>query len=185
MKRKILVLDTRSNRRLAARSLRKNKPYGPVIILTSAVTIHAVTAALDLPEGNLAKGARADEVVDKCAASTYVSIPSGDITVIRGHITAYKQATPATRENLWRIVHNDLKALMRTFQEAADNTVADAVAIIESGGFKVKHQPVPQKHEFMAENNAVSGTVDLTAPGGPEYSATTGSILPMALPGKE
>jgi hypothetical protein len=169
MKKTILLLATRSNRRLSARNLRKNRPYGPVIILTT-VTIHTVTAVLDIPEGHLERGERADEILTKAASSTYVSVPPPDILAMRGRLNDYNAATPATRENRWRLVHNDLKELMSTFQNAANDTVADAVAIIESGGFKVKHQSIKQKQEFIAENNAVSGTVDLTAPGGPAHS---------------
>ncbi len=154
---------------MAARLAKKNA-HGPIIILTTMVMIHTATAVLDIPDGNLERGARADEIVDACATSTYVTVPVVDITLARGNITAYKLATPATRPNLWRIVHNDLKALMRLFQQAADNTVADAVAIIESGGFKVKKIPLPQKHVFKVENNAVSGSVDLEAEGGPAHS---------------
>jgi hypothetical protein len=44
------------------------------------------------------------------------------------------------------------------------------VAIIESGGFRVKEIPMHQKQEWNVENSLVSGRVDLTAPGGPAYS---------------
>jgi len=170
MKKTILLLATRSNRRLSARNLRKKRPYGPVIILTTSVTIHAVTAVLDIPDGNLERGQRADEILTKAASSTYVTVPPPDILAMRGRLSDYNAATPATRENRWRLVHNDLKALMGIFQTAANDNVGDAQAIIESGGFKVKHAPSFHKHVFQAENSAISGVIDLTAEGGGQQS---------------
>jgi hypothetical protein len=95
----------------------------------------------------------------------YSAVPPSNITAIQLNITAYNGATAATRLNFWRIMHNDIKALMRMFQDAADADPANAVAIIESGKFKVKHEAIKQKHEFEARNNPVTGTIDLIAPG--------------------
>jgi hypothetical protein len=61
---------------------------------------------------------------------------------------------------------NALNAMMRLFQEAADADPENAIAIIESGAFKVKKVAIPQKHDFDATNNPVSGVIDLVAPGG-------------------
>jgi hypothetical protein len=99
MKKTILLLDTRSNRRKAARASKK-RLHGPIIILTSSVLIHAVTAVLDLPEGNADRGVRAKEIVDACGASTYVTVDPIIIGQVNADITAYNAATPATRPNL-------------------------------------------------------------------------------------
>jgi hypothetical protein len=61
---------------------------------------------------------------------------------------------------------NGLNAMMSLFQEAADQAPETAIAIIESGAFKVKKVAIPQKHIFEGHNNAVSGVIDLTAQGG-------------------
>lgn len=171
MKKQIFLLDNRRNRRKAARDLKKNKPQSETIILMSIpLAVHTITAVLDMPKGNAERGARAKDITDACEVSTYVSVPAGTIATVRADTTAYNGATSATRPNLWRVLHNDMKALMRMFQDAADADPANAIAIIESGAFKVKQVAIPQKHEFTATNNAVSGTIDLIAPGGPTRS---------------
>jgi hypothetical protein len=171
MKKTIYVPDTRSNRRMAARSLKSKQAQRTNIILLPAVVVfRTVIAVLDMPTGNLERGARAKEIADACAASIYVSVDPVIITAILDGISAYNGASTATRQSLWREVHNGVKALMHMFQEAADRDPFNAVAIIESGKFKVKQMPSQQKHKFEARNNLVSGTVDLIAPGGPQHS---------------
>jgi hypothetical protein len=171
MKKTIYVFDNRANRQLAKKYARSKKFRGTTVILMSIpVPIHAVIAALDLPKGNANRGARAQEVTNACEVSTYVTVSPATITTIKGDITNYDNSTPATRTSLWRIVHNDLKGLMSLFQGAADADPANAIAIIESGKFKVKKISIVQKHEFEAENNPVSGVIDLRAQGGPARS---------------
>ena len=128
--------------------------------------IHVVTAVLDMPNGNADRGERAEAIIEACADSTYVTVPAGTITAIEANLANYNGATPSTRPNLWRILHNDLKSLMRLFQDAADDDPENAIAIIESGAFRVKEVAIQQKHEFKAENSAVSGSVNLSAEGG-------------------
>jgi hypothetical protein len=59
---------------------------------------------------------------------------------------------------------------MSSFQSAANADPANAIAIIESGKFKVKKIAIAQKHEFEVANNPVSGVIDLRAKGGPARS---------------
>jgi hypothetical protein len=169
MKKVLYAFDSRRNRRLLQRKNQKHQPEH-IIILTTNVMIHTATAVLDMPEGNADRGQRAKEVTDACEDSTYVTVPPATITAVRARITAYNNADPATRPNLYRLMNNDLKAMMSLFQQAADADPENAVAIIESGKFKVKEIPMHQKQEWAVENSLISGRVDLTAPGGPQYS---------------
>ncbi|MEP7168124.1 MAG: hypothetical protein ABI855_02015 [Bacteroidota bacterium] len=167
MKKTIYIFDSRRNRQLARKYARSKKFRGTTIILLALpLVIHKVTAVLNMPKGNADRGERAEAISEACATSTYVTVPPATISAIDISITTYKDATPATRVNDYRIMLNGLNALMRMFQDAADSAPDTAIAIIESGGFKVKKVAIPQKHEFEASNNAVSGVVDLTAPGG-------------------
>lgn len=169
MKKTIFVFESRKNRRLVKRNLQKKQPE-TLIILTTAVIIHTVTATLNMPEGNADRGVRAKDVTDACEGSTYVTVPAGTITAVRGLITDYNNATPATRPNLYRLMHNGLKGLMSLFQAAADADPGNAAAILESGKFGVKEIPMHQKQEWAVENSLISGRVDLTAPGGGEHT---------------
>ena len=90
MKKTIYVFDNRSNRQLAKKYARSKKFRGTTIILMSTpVPIHAVIAALDLPKGNADRGVKAQEIVDACKVSTYVTIPPATITAINGDIANY------------------------------------------------------------------------------------------------
>jgi hypothetical protein len=167
MKKTIYLKDNRRNRRRIQKGLQPQKQRCATIILMAVpLPIHTITAVLDMPKGNANRGVRAEEIINACAASTYVTVPPATITAIQLNLTNYNGATPSTRTNLWRILNNDMKSLMRLFQEAGDNDPENAIAIIESGAFRVKEVNIPQKHEFTVENSPVNGTVDLSAEGG-------------------
>ncbi len=164
MKKVIYLENTRKNRTLFIKSL-TSKQNTMIVLMTMPQAIHVITAALDMPKGNLEKGARALEIITGCTSNPYVTIAGPVIAGYTTNLTNYNGATPSTRVNLWRKVNNDMKALMRKFQEAADGDPANAIAIIESGNFRIKQVAGREKQKFEAFNGPVSGTVLLTAPG--------------------
>lgn len=169
MKKVIIVFSKKEyKRQVKKHKASKKQDSVRIILLAMPLPIHTVTATLDMPTGNAARGDRTKEVTDACAVSPLVIVDPAVITAVRATITDYGNATPSTRVNLYRLMHNGLKGLMGLFQAAANADPANAIAIIQSGKFGVKQVAIQQKHVFNAENNPVSGRIDLTAPGGPK-----------------
>lgn len=168
MKRKIKLPDSttkaNSKKKMLARKLHRKV----IILMAMPTPIHAVTAVLDMPHDFHGRVDRADEVIKKCTGNAYVTIAPAVITAAKAKLTAYSTApTAAQRDAAFPSVHNTCKSFMGLFQEAAINDIANAIVIIESGGFKVKNITIPQKREFKAVNGAISGDAELYAEGGP------------------
>ncbi len=164
MKKKLKLPNTKTNCS-GAKSNRVNKLHRKVIILMSMPTpIHAVTAVLDMPNDYHGRADRAHEIITACTGNAYVTIAAGTITAALAKLTAYNDAaTAAERAAAYPPLHNTLKSFMGLFQDFANDNIDNAIVIIESGGFKVKNMSIPQRHEFKAENGAISGDVDLVA----------------------
>jgi hypothetical protein len=104
---------------------------------------------------------RAKEIIDACAVSTFVTIPVATIVLYRGHLATFESAIDAPKKAAWKIVYNDLKALLATFQTAANNDQPNAISILESGSFRIKGISKRQRQVFGVSNGVASGTVDL------------------------
>ncbi len=170
MKKVIYLRNTKANRTLAEKHNAKKKVGYYIILLALPLPIHRVIAVLEMPAGNADRGVRAKDISVAAAVSTYVAVPPATITALNLLIANYNGATPATRTNLYRLLLNGLNSLMRTFQTAADADSANAIAIIESGAFRVKNVAIRQKQEFEVSNGLMSGEVDLIAAGGKSHT---------------
>ncbi len=167
MKKIEFRVNTKKNRSYAKKCVKFRKGKGNIVILMSTTTvIHVVTGTLDMPESNADKGVRATFISTTAAGSSRVAIPTPVITALNGKIGAFNTATPATRATAERTMVNALKSLMRTFQTAADDDPANAIAILNSGGFGIKILGGSSLHEFKVVNSETSGNVTLTAAGG-------------------
>ena len=172
MKKFIVLKNTKKNRGLMMRSLKNQKQSTKYIILSLIPTaIHAITAVLDVPNGYLAKGEKAGEVVNAWTDNKWLPVDAVLQKQYLDDITNYTDAdSTAARNSAWKIVHDDLKALMRQVQTAADKKPADAIEIIESFKFRVKKVAQHQIQKFAATNGTESGVIDLVAPGGANYT---------------
>ena len=167
MKKIEFRVNTKKNRSYAKKCVKFRKGKGNIVILMSTTTvIHVVTGTLDMPESNADKGVRATFISTTAAGSSRVAIPTPVITALNGKIGAFNTATPATRATAERTMVNALKSLMRTFQTAADDDPANAVAILNSGGFGIKILGGGTQQAFKVKNSPTSGTVILVAAGG-------------------
>lgn len=160
--------NTKRNRGLMKKSWStKTKVNNKYIILALNIkAVHAIIATMDMPDGVLARAKRAKTISDAAAKSDFVTTPPAIITTLNGLITFYSNASIDERETAYRKLLAALKALMATFQTAADNDIDKAEAIITSGEFGIKKIVTKQKSIFKAENGIDSGTIDLTAEGG-------------------
>ncbi len=135
------------------------------------VTIHQVTAVLDMPDEHLAQAEHAGKVISASKGSTYVTVPPSNLTAADEALTSFqKAATPAARNAALRPLRQALQGIMFYFQQAANTDPANAVSIVESGGFKVKNFVPRQKGDFEVSNGINSGTVNLEAAGAGSYA---------------
>lgn len=168
MKKKLKFSHNPSKKSRTGRKKGKKAPRKVVVLMSMPTPIHAVTAVLDMPYNAGARATKAHDIITACTGNAYVTIAPATITAATAKLTAYTSATTAAeRAAAYPPLHNTLKSFMALFQEAANNDIANAIVIIESGDFKVKNMSIPQKHEFKAENGAINGHVDLSAEGGP------------------
>ena len=166
MKKIVVLNNTKKNRGLVKRSWASAKASTRYIILAMVPqVIHQITAVLDVPDGNLKRGEKASRIITASTNNAWVTITQ---TVIDGyvqHLKDYNTATkPAARNAAWLNVHKDLKAIMRLFQEAADNDPENAIVIVESGDFRVKKVTIRQRQVFAVSHGVESGTIDLVGP---------------------
>ncbi len=135
------------------------------------VTIHQVTAVLDMPDEYLAQGKRASEIITASKTSTYVKVPSTNLDAADEALATFqKAATSSERASALRPLRQALQSIMFFFQQAANADPANANSIIESGGFRVKKISLNQKHSFKLSNGINSGTIDLDAEGAGNYA---------------
>ena len=168
MKKTIKKRNTRTNRRNAINKNAKRKNRC-IIILTTM--IHTATAVLDMPDTYGDRCIRAREVIIACTGNAYVTVTTTVIDATQKLLDDYIAAkTAAERNALYSPLKYALQSIMSLFQNAANAAADNAVVIIESGSFKVKHITMQQKHEFEAANSVVSGKVHLPAPGGGEHT---------------
>src|ERR1051326_5574116 len=73
--------------------------------------------------------------------------------------------TVEDRDAAWEIVRNDLRALVKDVQTAADAVPAKAEVIIKAASLKAKSQTIRQKRTNNVKDGNVSGTVVLEAEG--------------------
>ena len=167
---KFLIGDTRAHRTEMKKNL-DSKSNTQIIILTSIpLVIHQMTATMDMPTGNLNRGARASEITAATAASTLISIPAATLTAINGLITIYNAAAPSARKSAFNKMMKALKALMGTIQTAADLNPDISEALIKSCGFGVKKVAIKQKGIFTVKNGAEVGSIVIKAQGGGPYT---------------
>ena len=135
------------------------------------VTIHQITAVLDMPDDYLAQGKHASDIITASTGSTYVTVPPANLDAAGKALTTFQSAgTPAARKAAERPLRQALQAIMFFFQAAANADPANAEVIVESGGFKVKKISLNQKHSFQLSNGINSGTIDLDAEGAGHYA---------------
>ncbi len=165
-------VHTAIKKKARAVKLTKYKQKACIIHILSLIplVVHQAIATLDMPAGVTERGAKAKEISDAAAVSTYLTIPPAVITALNTLITAYNAAGPASRASAYNKMLKGLKSLMATFQTAADLNVDNAIALIKSAKFGVKTVAIRQKQKFSAKNGAESGVVDLTAQGGGAYT---------------
>lgn len=135
------------------------------------VTIHQVTAVLNMPDEYLKQAEHAGKVIDASKASTYVKVPPANIDTANEALATFRNAaTPAARNAALRPLRQSLQAIMFLFQTAANADPANAISIVESGGFKVKAIALNQKHSFELSYGVNSGTINLDAEGAGQHA---------------
>ena len=140
---------------------------GP-IILSVVLPVHSVKGTLKFPGDIQGRKDRADLILAGCTGNSYVSITTAVITAAQATIDNYDGATPANRPGLYKTMKDYFQNnLLAPFQAKADSDPVNSVAILNSGNFHVKGQYIPQVHQFTVEKGTESGSVMLTAPGGP------------------
>ena len=166
MKKIVVLKNTKKNRGLMYKSWNSKKMSTKYIILALIPTaIHQITAVLDVPNGILQRGKKAADIIAACTGNDWVTVAPGDIKQYNNDVANYNGATTTSqRDTFWRAVKKDLKKLMGSFQDAADDDVENSITIIESGGFRVKKVHIQQKQIFGVNNGVDSGTVDLVGP---------------------
>ncbi|MEO8147545.1 MAG: hypothetical protein ABI723_07910 [Bacteroidia bacterium] len=179
MKKKIIIHNTRKNRSFAKQQNSKTHPRYVIILMSMPTPIHAVTAVLDMPGDYNGRRDRAAEVILGCTANAYVTISAPVIATANANLAAYiASISGPVRDVNYVPLHNGLKSFMSLFQNAANADIANAIVIIESGGFRVKQMTINQKHEFKAEHGLMPGDVSLTAEGGPAHSVHNWNYSP-------
>ena len=137
-----------------------------IIILTSAIVRQSLGTIL-FPSGKAARLARAAAIVDACAVSTYVTIAPPVIIALNALITAYRDADAAGNKAAFKVLNNAIRSdLLAPFQKAANNDPSNAESILRSGAFYVTVYTGHGVSPFGVSDTPVSGTVEISAPGG-------------------
>jgi hypothetical protein len=174
MKEKIYIIGNRRGKRLAERKFKKAKYYNTrFIVLPVVLPVHVVQGFIKYPKGGkLRIAAHATNIVTMCTANTNVTIAGADITAVTNKVTAYSTATNANRAGKKREMTQAIEEkLLAPFQAAANANPVNAILILESGGFHVKVQVIPQIHQFEVENGLTEGMVEIKTAGGPQRKA--------------
>jgi hypothetical protein len=172
MKKTIYLASNRRNRRMAEKAhASKNKKVAVIVLMSSPVTIHAVTAVLDMPDAYGERLLRCTEIIAAVTSNANVTVPAPILDQTNTDYTNYSTAGSASVKNsTFRRINNDLKGIMSLFQSAANADTENAETIILSGKFRVKKITINQKHEFDVVNGVISGMMHLTAPGGDNHT---------------
>jgi hypothetical protein len=172
MKKTIYLAPNRRNRRIADKAKASGKKHvAAIVLMSSPVVIHTVTAVLDMPNAYGDRKQRCEEIITAVTGNTYVTVPAPVLTQTNTDYVAYSTAASSSiKESTFRLINNDLKGIMSLFQSAANDDPANAETIVLSGKFKVKKITLNQKHEFELHNGILSGTIHLNAPGGGSYT---------------
>ncbi len=174
MKEKIIIIGNRRGKRLAERKLKTAKHRNTsFLVLAVVLPVHVVQGFIKYPQGGkLRIAAHATNIVTMCTANTNVTIPGADITAVTAKVTAYSNATAANRPGKKKEMTQSIEEkLLNPFQNAANANPVDAILILESGGFHVKLQVIPQIHQFEVENGLTEGMVEIKTAGGPQKKA--------------
>jgi hypothetical protein len=170
----IFLEDTFLNQQLAIRMRAKGLHVMLVKIKTGRSRYGRVFAFMAMPTpenvitGYIGKikvedrGTRGKEIIDACALTVTPTIPPGTITGYRADLLTFTNASGSAKTAAWKIVYNDLKALLMAFQLAANASQPNSITILQSGSFKIKNVGKKQKQVFSLANNIENGTIDLT-----------------------
>ena len=104
------------------------------------VPIHQITAVLNMPDDYLKQAEHASDIITASKASTYVTVPPANLTAANDALGCFPKCRHAFRSAMLTCarLRQALQAIMFLFQSAANADPVNAVAIVESGGFKVK-----------------------------------------------
>jgi hypothetical protein len=170
MKKIIYLENTRKNKSLMYKSWNSKMSTEYIILSLVPMPIHQITAVLDVPNGYLQKGEKSGEIIAACTDNPWVTVDPAFLATCAEDLKAYNNSVGSARDSAWKVLHKDLKKLMRLFQEAADSKPADAITIVESAKFRVKKVHIHQIQKFEASNGIDSGVIDLIAQGGGTYT---------------
>jgi len=147
------------------------------MLMSMPLASHVITAVIKPPRSYADKAIIARSITVACSGNIRIPIPALTITAyllalddLDAAILACKTRTLGTvpiRNADWIIVYNNLKAMMAVAQAGANSDQSQAIAIIESGLFKVKMVSGHGKRLFTAVNGADAGTANLSASGAP------------------
>ena len=101
--------------------------------------------------------------------NSWLTIDTAIITAGQTTITNYTNAVTGNRAGLFKTMNDYFQnELLAPFQKKADSDPINSIAILQSAKFKIKSQHIPQVHQFEVKHGVESGTVELSAPGGPD-----------------
>ena len=146
--------------------LRKMDYEGATMLVLAMVVANRKLIAVTKFKGSKAdKAQQARTLINLAATSTYVTVPLGTITALLALATVYLNSSPGGEQIAWSNLNNGILGMMSLFQIFANNNIAVAELAIKSGGFDVKKITSRKKQDWSAENNPVSGVIDLKATG--------------------
>ena len=139
----------------------KTSRYGTRFVMMAVPTPENVITGIIGKIKTVNRGTRAKEIIDACALSTTPAILPATIVTYRAHLATFTAAVGAAKKAAWKIVYNDLKALLFAFQVAGNADQPNCITILEGGKFRIKGVGSKQKQVFGLTNGVDSGTVDL------------------------
>jgi hypothetical protein len=186
-KKTLIVLRNNSGNRAYARKINRGIAYHgkQVILMAVVLPVHKVTGTIDFKASIPKRKERAEEISVKSAASTWLTLDPAITTAFNLTRTNFAGANTANRPGMFTKMNNYAQKIMSIFQEVADNDPANAIAILNSGGFNAKEVHINQVKDFGAKNGKESGSADLITAGGPKnkrhlqqwYSSTDGIVF--------
>lgn len=168
---KVVYFDKDDERKGINGYLQITNDKGVIILLSKVVLIKKVILCMKLKGSKADKAKMFFDTITACGTGVLVVTPPLTISALLLLVPLYANSNPGNEETTYNNLYNGVMAVMFNYQNYCNNNPSTALTAAKQGNFDVRIQTPRKKQELKGINNAVQGTVDITAAGGPSRSA--------------
>ena len=144
---------------------------GVIILFARLRVIKKVILCIKLKGSKADKAKRLFDIITACGVGGLVTTLPATIAALLLLVPLYSNSNPENEETTFNNLYNGVLAVMFTYQNYCNANPTNALVCAAQGNFDVKVQTPRKKQALTIANNAVQGTIDVTAGGGPARSA--------------